>query len=83
MKRKMNQSKRINPEENIALGLQMLKTRLDNMPLTRVQRTELDEIISMIARHTGEVVKERTMFPLSGERPKKEPEKEKGKGKKE
>lgn len=81
----------INPEENVALGLQMLKTRLDSMPLTRMQRAELDEVISMIARHIGEVVKERALLrtlmpsPKSnpGEDSKKEPKEPKKKKKSE
>lgn len=77
MERRISRSGHVNPEESIALGLQMLKTRLDNMPLTRIQRVELDGIISMIARHTGELVKERKLIPMidptnsNGKKPKK------------
>lgn len=86
MERMNRQPRRINPEDNVALGLQMLKTRLDNTLLTRLQRTEFDEIISMIARHTGEVVNERALLRTlvpdsmsnSGENdPEEEPKKKK------
>lgn len=81
MSRRAKQSRRLNPEDNVALGLQMLKTRLDNMPLTWSQREELGEVISMIARHIAEVVNERallrTMIPDEVPEKKKEDEKKK------
>jgi len=48
-----------NPEENLVLWLNRLKTRLDNMRLTRLEREELDEYIGVMARYVQDIVEER------------------------
>ena len=57
----MSQFGSVNPEERIALLLKKLKDRVDNMPLTRFQREDLDEIIGMIAGNTQQIVNERKL----------------------